>query len=84
MPTTPAATPCGPSRRPATPPWCSTTSAKAPRAIAEDVLQVPLIVANLADRPAVDQLLRDHAIEAVLHFAAFTYVGESVSDPSRY
>jgi UDP-glucose 4-epimerase len=54
------------------------------RAIAEDVLQVPLIVADLADRPAVDQLLRDHAIEAVLHFAAFTYVGESVSDPSRY
>jgi len=54
------------------------------RAIAEDVLRVPLIVADLADRPAVDQLLRDHAIEAVLHFAAFTYVGESVSDPSRY
>jgi UDP-glucose 4-epimerase len=33
---------------------------------------------------AVDQQLSDHAIEAMLHLADFTGVGETVSDPSRY
>lgn len=46
-------------------------------------LQVPMIAPDLADRPAVEQLLRDHATEAMLHFVAFTDVGESVSDSSR-
>jgi UDP-glucose 4-epimerase len=54
------------------------------RQVAEQVLQVPLIVGDLADRALVEGLLQEHAIEAVLHFAAFTYVGESVADPSRY
>jgi UDP-glucose 4-epimerase len=33
---------------------------------------------------AVDKQLCDHAIEAMLHFADFTDVGETVGDPSRY
>jgi UDP-glucose 4-epimerase len=28
--------------------------------------------------------LEEHAIEAVLHFAAYSYVGESMSDPAKY
>jgi UDP-glucose 4-epimerase len=43
-----------------------------------------LIVGDLADVPMVETLLRDKRIEAVVHFAAFTYVGESVQNPALY
>jgi UDP-glucose-4-epimerase GalE len=43
-----------------------------------------LTVADLADVPAVDHLLLTHRIEAVVHFAAFAAVGESVKHPARY
>jgi UDP-arabinose 4-epimerase len=32
----------------------------------------------------VEELLRRHRIEAVLHFAAFAYVGESMMQPAKY
>lgn len=61
------------------------------RAIAETVLQVPLVVGQLGDRPLLDALLQgshrqlpDGPVRAVLHFAAYAYVGESVSDPAKY
>ena len=61
------------------------------RQIVEQVLQVPLVVGQVGDRPLLDQLLSgEHPataaepIEAVLHFAAYAYVGESVADPARY
>jgi UDP-glucose-4-epimerase GalE len=41
-------------------------------------------VAAVQDRAAVDAALRDHRIEAVLHFAAYCYVGESVAQPGKY
>ncbi|MFO0909205.1 MAG: UDP-glucose 4-epimerase GalE [Isosphaeraceae bacterium] len=43
-----------------------------------------LIEGDLLDRAKLDAVLRDHAIEAVIHFAAFAYVGESVTDPGKY
>lgn len=43
-----------------------------------------LIEADLADRGRLASLLRHHAVQAVLHFAAHAYVGESVRDPARY
>jgi UDP-glucose-4-epimerase GalE len=43
-----------------------------------------LTIADLADAPAVDHLLLAHRIEAVVHFAAFAAVGESVKHPARY
>jgi UDP-glucose-4-epimerase GalE len=43
-----------------------------------------LIVADLAEIHRLDHELLRHRIEAVLHFAAFAYVGESVRDPGRY
>jgi UDP-glucose-4-epimerase GalE len=43
-----------------------------------------LIVADLADLPRLDNALLMHRIESVVHFAAFAYVGESVSDPGKY
>jgi len=43
-----------------------------------------LIVADLNDSERVDHALIVNRIEAVLHFAAFAYVGESVTDPAKY
>src|SRR3982751_5402771 len=39
---------------------------------------------NLGDEAAVERVLRDEKIELVMHFAAYCYVGESVSDPLKY
>lgn len=47
-------------------------------------LGVPIHEANLGDEPAVGQILRSEKIEVVMHFAAFCYVGESVTDPLKY
>src|SRR5579864_3463656 len=44
----------------------------------------PLVEGELEDRPRLGAALRAHRISAVLHFAAFAYVGESVADPEIY
>ena len=43
-----------------------------------------LIVGELADEPRLQAVLKEHSIEAVMHFAAFALVGESVLDPAKY
>jgi UDP-glucose 4-epimerase len=43
-----------------------------------------LIVADLADADRLDQALIANRIEAVMHFAAFAFVGESVTNPAKY
>src|SRR5437763_15123318 len=43
-----------------------------------------LVVGDLADAHGLDHLLLDRRIEAVVHCAAFAYVGESVRDPGKY
>lgn len=40
--------------------------------------------ADLGDMEAVGAILRKEKIELVMHFAAFAYVGESVTDPLKY
>jgi len=44
----------------------------------------PLVEADLADRKALDHVFRQYSIEAVMHFAAFAYVGESMQKPEIY
>jgi len=44
----------------------------------------PLEVGDIADRAALDAVIERHRPVAVMHFAAFTYVGESVADPGKY
>jgi len=39
---------------------------------------------EMGDRPGVEALLRSHRIDAVMHFASFIQVGESVSAPGKY
>jgi UDP-glucose 4-epimerase len=43
-----------------------------------------LVEGDLGDRARLVELLREKRIEAVMHFAAFALVGESVSDPAKY
>src|SRR5688500_18797324 len=43
-----------------------------------------LIAADLKDVHRLDQTLLENRIDAVVHFAAFTFVGESVQDPAKY
>jgi UDP-glucose 4-epimerase len=43
-----------------------------------------LVVGDLNEIPRLDQLLVEKRIEAVVHFAAFAFVGESVTDPAKY
>ncbi|MBO3463745.1 UDP-glucose 4-epimerase GalE [Aetokthonos hydrillicola Thurmond2011] len=54
------------------------------RDLVEEVLQVELIVGDTGDRPLLDNLFNTHNIEAVMHFSAYAYVGESVTDPAKY
>ncbi len=44
----------------------------------------PLVEGDCADTELVAATLKKHKIEGVLHFAAFAYVGESVTDPGKY
>src|SRR5438552_2014843 len=43
-----------------------------------------LLVGHLAETDRLDHALLIHRIEAVVHFAAFAYVGESVREPAKY
>ncbi|AFZ46524.1 UDP-galactose 4-epimerase [Cyanobacterium stanieri PCC 7202] len=47
-------------------------------------LNAKLIVGDLGDRPLLDKLFQDHNIEAVIHFAAYAYVEESMQNPAKY
>ena len=45
---------------------------------------VPLVRARVQDRGRVRRVLRARRFDAILHFAADAYVGESVADPWKY
>ena len=45
---------------------------------------VELVKGNVGDQVLLRSLFEKHGFGAVIHFAAFTYVGESVSDPLKY
>ena len=51
------------------------------QAVSEDI---PFYEGNIGDRPLVENILREHGIEACMHFSAFAYVGESVENPQKY
>jgi UDP-arabinose 4-epimerase len=44
----------------------------------------PLVEGDIADRTRVAAALDKHGVSAVMHFAAYAYVGESVTDPATY
>ena len=52
--------------------------------LVENVLGTKLIVGDTCDRALLRQIFADRQIEAVMHFAAYAYVGESVAQPAKY
>ena len=50
-------------------------------AVAHDI---PLYSVNLGNESEVGKILRKEKIDIVMHFAAYAYVGESVTDPLKY
>lgn len=54
------------------------------RELVDEVLQVELIVGDTNDRLLLDQLFASYKITAVMHFAAYIAVGESVQNPGKY
>ncbi|MCB1789739.1 MAG: UDP-glucose 4-epimerase GalE [Gammaproteobacteria bacterium] len=50
----------------------------------ENVLFGEFVEGDTADQTLVSRVLREHAIDTVIHFAAHTIVPESVADPLKY
>ena len=50
----------------------------------KSVAGLPLIHGSLHDRTTLETVLHDERIDAVVHFAAFALVAESVADPAAY
>ena len=48
------------------------------------VINSTLVVGNTCDQNLVERVIKDEKIDSILHFAAFTVVPESVSDPLKY
>ena len=46
--------------------------------------EVMLVRGEMADEELVERLFQEHAPQAVVHFAAYCYVGESVQQPGKY
>lgn len=46
--------------------------------------EVELVVGDIGDQALVRALFEKHRFAAVVHFAAFAYVGESVTNPLKY
>jgi UDP-glucose 4-epimerase len=45
---------------------------------------IPLYQGKAGDRELVGRIMKEHQIESCIHFAALTYVGESVEKPAMY
>ena len=54
------------------------------RDLVENALGVKLIVGDIKDSELLERIFSQYPIEAVVHFAAYAYVGESVVKPAKY
>jgi UDP-glucose-4-epimerase GalE len=50
----------------------------------DSVIDAELVVGDIADSDLVEQICRDHAVDTVVHFAAYKNVGESMVEPAKY
>ena len=50
----------------------------------ELVKEAELVAGDMEDTALLEKIFSAHTIEAVMHFAAYCYVGESVTDPAKY
>ncbi len=52
--------------------------------LVEQVLKTKLIIGDTNDGKLLEEIFTNHDIAAVMHFAAYAYVGESVTNPAKY
>ncbi len=51
---------------------------------ADALLGAPLVEGDIRDRALVEQVCRDRDVTAIVHFAAYKSVGESMQSPGKY
>lgn len=44
----------------------------------------PFVRGDVGDTALLERVIRGHRVEAVVHFAAYAYVGESMAEPGKY
>jgi UDP-glucose 4-epimerase len=54
------------------------------RDLVEDNFQAELVIGEIRDKDLLESIFSAHKIDAVMHFAAYAYVGESVVEPAKY
>src|SRR5258708_32728396 len=54
------------------------------RGFRQAALDTPLIVGAVGDRERVRGVLKEHGVDTVMHFAAYTIVPESTREPLKY
>lgn len=54
------------------------------RGFRDAVLASDFIEGSIGDRKILEKIFSDYKIDAVMHFSAFAYVGESVEKPAEY
>jgi UDP-glucose 4-epimerase len=54
------------------------------RGFRQAALDTPLVLGKVGDRDTVLRVLKEHGVDTVMHFAAYTIVPESVSEPLKY
>lgn len=52
--------------------------------LVENLLNTKLIVGDLGNKELVSEVFSAYQFSAVIHFAAYTYVGESVTNPAKF
>ena len=52
--------------------------------LAEQHLKAKVVVGDTTDRPLLDEIFSTINVVAVMHFAAYIAVGESVTEPAKY
>jgi UDP-glucose 4-epimerase len=45
---------------------------------------IPFYEGEIGDQNLIEKIVREHEVEACIHFSAFAYVGESVEQPQKY
>ncbi|HEY8563164.1 MAG TPA: UDP-glucose 4-epimerase GalE [Pyrinomonadaceae bacterium] len=46
--------------------------------------EIPFYEGEIGDQELVEKIVREHGVDACMHFSAFAYVGESVEEPRKY
>lgn len=52
--------------------------------IVENALKVPYVEGDIGDKDLLRSIFKRGKFQAVMHFSAYAYVGESVTDPLKY